>query len=127
MIYGIGMDCVKISRMEALLKKEHFMHRVFSKEERALFLKKGAKAAQSAAACFAAKEAFLKACSKGIWAFPFVEMAVLRKESGAPYFMLSGEAAAFCESHHLVCHISITHENGLAFAFVMLEQTPQAE
>ncbi len=122
MIYGIGMDGVTISRMEKLLTKEHFIQRVFSEEECALFLEKGSKAAQTAAACYASKEAFLKACGKGLWGFPFLEMAALRKESGAPYIALSGAAEAFCQEHGLKPHLTISHENGMAFAFVVLEQ-----
>ncbi len=123
MIYGIGNDCVDIGRMEKLIKKEHFMHRVFTQDERKLFAQRGAKTAQSAAACFAAKEAFLKACGKGIFSFSFTDMAALRKESGAPYFQLSGMAEHFCKENGLCVHLSLTHEKGLAFAFVVLERT----
>ncbi len=122
MIYGIGMDSVQIERMEKLLCKEHFMQRVFTQQERAFFLQKEAKAAQSAAACFAAKEALLKACGKGLWGFAFSEIQVLHKASGAPFFSLCGKAQAFCEEHALTAHLSLSHESGLAFAFVVLDR-----
>ncbi len=121
MVYGIGMDCVKIARMEKSLASAHFVQRVFSAEERALLAAKGGRAADSAAACFAAKEAFLKACGKGLGGFPLEEIAALRKESGAPYLNLSGSAAAFVREKGLACHLSLSHEAGLAFAYVVLE------
>ena len=43
-----------------------------------------------------AKEAFLKACGRGLSGFPLAEISALRKESGAPYLHLSGSAASFC-------------------------------
>lgn len=123
MIYGIGVDCTQIDRMEKSLAKAAFIERVFSPEERDLINgKKGGNALQTAAACFAAKEAFLKACGLGLGGFGFEEVAALRKESGAPYYKLSGKAAAFCREKGLVAHLSITHEAGLAIAFAVLEK-----
>lgn len=61
MIAGVGVDMVRIGRMEKSLGSEAFWQRVFGEEERA-FLEKLAPArrAASAAANFAAKEAFLE-------------------------------------------------------------------
>ena len=46
----------------------------------------------------------------------------MRKESGAPYFALTGPAAEWTAANTLTPHLSLTHENGLACAFVILEQ-----
>ncbi len=122
MIYGIGMDCVEIARMQKSMESQHFQRRVFSEEERALFPQKGRQAAATAAVCFAAKEAFLKACGRGLSGFPLAEISALRKESGAPYLHVSGSAASFCQEQGLLCHLSLCHEGGLAFAYVVLEK-----
>ena len=71
---------------------------------------------------FAAKEAFLKAAGTGLGGFALTDLTVLRKESGAPYFALTGPAAEWTAANALTSHLSLTHENGLACAFVILEQ-----
>ena len=71
---------------------------------------------------FAAKEAFLKAAGTGLGGFALTDLTVLRKESGAPYFALTGPAAEWTAANALTPHLSLTHENGLACAFVILEQ-----
>lgn len=125
MIKGIGVDTTTVERVAESMQNEHFLQRVFSAEERALFAGRSEKhAAESAAGCFAAKEAFLKAAGRGLGGFALADIAVLRKESGAPYFVLAGEAAQFCKQNALRAHLSITHEGGLATAFVLLEENP---
>ena len=64
---GIGMDLCEIARFERILEKgDGFLRRYFSAEEQAYVLGRGQTAAQSAAALFAAKEAFLKAAGIGM-------------------------------------------------------------
>ena len=125
MVFGVGMDCVEIARMEKSLCSTHFEERVFGKGERALFARKGRGAAASAAACFAAKEAFLKACGKGLGAFDLIEIEALRGESGRPYLALSGGAEHYRAQNGLRCHLTLCHEAGLAFAYVLLEKAEQ--
>ena len=50
------------------------------------------------------------------------ELAVLRRESGAPYFALTGAAAAWAAEQGVTVHLSLTHERGLANAIVILEK-----
>ena len=73
---------------------------------------------QTAAANFAAKEAFGKALGTGLLReFALCETEALRDENGAPYFSFSGRAAAL-----MTAHLSLTHEGGTAAAFVVLER-----
>lgn len=124
MIYGIGYDLCGIERMQKSLQRESFCARVFGAEERAALEKLGQhRRAESAAACFAAKEAFLKAAGVGLGGFALNEIQALRRESGAPYFSLSGTAARWVQQEGLYCHLSLTHENGLAGAAAILEKT----
>ena len=122
MIYGIGVDSASVQRMEEKLKKEHFVQRVFGKEEQQLFADKKKSAAQSAAANFAAKEAFLKAAGTGLGGFCLIDIQAVRKESGAPEYLLSGTAKEFLIAKGLKAHLSMTHEEGIATAFCIFEQ-----
>ena len=123
MIFGIGTDLCAADRMAAKLQKPAFVQRVFSPAEQALLNERGGThRAETAAANFAAKEAFLKAAGTGLGGFALTDLTVLRKESGAPYFALTGPAAEWTAANALTPHLSLTHENGLACAFVILEQ-----
>lgn len=123
MILGIGTDLCEISRIEKSLQREVFLQRVYSAAERELILARGEKArAETAAANFAAKEAFLKACGVGLGGFALGEIGVLRAPSGAPYYALEGCAAEWLQQNHVTAHLSLTHEAGLACAFTVLEQ-----
>lgn len=122
MIVGIGTDLCAVARMEKCLQKPAFLRRVFSAEEQALLNGHSGKArAETAAANFAAKEALLKAAGTGLGGFALAELAILREKSGKPVFALAGAAAQWQQQNGLHLHISLTHESGLAAAFVVLE------
>lgn len=122
MIFGIGIDLCDAGRLEKSLAKQSFLDHVFAPSEQALLASLGEKRrAETAAANFAAKEAFLKAAGTGLGGFAMPELAVLRRESGAPYFALTGAAAAWAAEQNLTVHVSLSHERGLASAVVILE------
>lgn len=128
MIYGIGYDLCQIERMEKSLQSAKFCERVFGKAEWTALQKLGPhRRAESAAACFAAKEAFLKAAGTGLGGFALDEVQTLRKESGAPYYALTGSAAEWLRANGLKVHLSLTHESGLAAAMTILEKTSPTE
>ncbi len=124
MITGIGVDCATITRIEKSIQKEHFCKKVFSDEEwQALSALAPHRKAESAAACFAAKEAFLKAAGVGLGGFALRDIAALRHESGRPYYKLSGTAEKFCQDNGMTAHLSLSHEGDMAIAFAILEKT----
>lgn len=128
MVFGVGIDCVKIERIAKSVQKPRFLQRVYSDGERALFESRGEKhAAESAAANFAAKEAFFKATGGGLGSFALSDVAALRKPSGEPYFALTGSAAAYMEENRLRASLSMTHDSGLAIAFVVLEKIEKTD
>lgn len=89
MIFGVGIDLCDAGRLEKSLAKQSFLDHVFAPSEQALLACLGEKRrAETAAANFAAKEAFLKAAGTGLGGFAMPELAVLRQKSGAPYFAL---------------------------------------
>lgn len=137
MLYGVGCDLCDIARMKKSISGGHgsaFVYRVFGPAEReALGLSDGFpppaaeraanRQAASAAADFAAKEAFLKAAGTGL-APPFrlCEIEAVRLSSGAPAYHFSGQTAAWVSDHRLTAHLSLSHDGGLAMAFCILEQ-----
>ena len=123
MIVGIGTDLCKIARIEHSLQSPAFLRRVYAPAEQALLDGRTGKARlETAAANFAAKEALLKAAGTGLGGFAMAELAVLREPGGKPYFALSGAAGHWQREQGLRLHVSLTHEDGLAAAFVVLEQ-----
>ena len=80
----------------------------------------------SAAADFAAKEAFLKAAGTGLREpFALREIEAVRLESGAPAYRFSGATARWVADHGLTAHLSLSHDGGMALAFCILETAPE--
>ncbi len=114
----IGIDAVTISRMEKSLKSEHFVKRVFGEREYAeLFARKFNP--KTAAACFAAKEAFSKAVGCGILTrFSLRDVELLRRSNGKPFLKLAPAARRLCKRNR--ASVSVTHEGDLAIVVVIL-------
>lgn len=113
MIYGSGIDIVKVDRIEKLSKKEAFMNKFFTEEERN-YLKN--KRAESIAGYFSAKEAIVKAIGTGFSGFKFTDVEVLREEN-EPYVVLHGNAKEIAISKGIKeIKVSISHEKEYAVA-----------
>ena len=152
MLFGVGCDLCEIARMEQSLFGPHgeaFEARVFGEAERqalaldrcreapkkakndhgdtvrqsALNVSRRAHKAASAAADFAAKEAFLKAAGTGLREpFALRDIEAVRLENGAPAYRFSGQTAAWVAQHRLRARLSLSHEGGMALAFCTLEE-----
>jgi len=123
-VKGIGMDLCEIARFERILEKgEGFLRRYFSAEEQAYVLGRGQTAAQSAAALFAAKEAFLKAAGIGIGGgVPLTDVAVRHEASGQPVYALTGKALEKMQAMGAEkAWLSVSHEAGMAAAVCVIE------
>ena len=128
MIVGIGVDSAEIARVAKSIRQDTFLRRVFAPEERAVLAQLPEhRRNESAAACFAAKEAFLKAAGTGLGGFALAEIAALRHENGAPYYRLFGDAAAYIEQNRITAHLSLTHEAGVATAFAVFERRERGD
>ena len=135
MLYGIGCDLCDIAHLEKSLTSAHasaFVRRVYGAAERAALgldepFSAGRGSAHrlaSAAANFAAKEAFLKAAGTGLREpFSLCEIEALRLDSGAPVYRFTGETARWVEQQKLAAHLSLSHDGGMALAFCVLERT----
>lgn len=125
MIVSIGTDIVEVYRIrETLARTPRFVERVFTEEEREYCDKKGAAAAQSYAARFAAKEAFLKALKTG-WRgrITWHDMEILNDAQGVPNLEIRGEARILLENLGAnKIHLSLAHTTEHATAQVILER-----
>ena len=138
MVYGIGCDLCSIARMEKSLLGPHgavFARRVFGPAEQAALglplaeeegtARRTAHTVASAAADFAAKEAFLKAAGTGLREpFSLCEIEAVRLPSGAPNYRFSGKTAEWVAARRLTAKLSLSHDGGMALAFCTLEQLP---
>lgn len=123
MIYGIGIDTATVARLARSIARPGFEERCFSAGERGELDAGGERArAQSAAARFAAKEAFGKAMGTGIAPSMLGEVALLHEEGGRPYLAFTGETARRIKAMGLDAHVSVTHEGGFATCIVVLEK-----
>ena len=134
MLYGIGCDLCELAHLEKSLTGAHaaaFVRRVYGEAERTALgldapLPAGRRSAAhrlaSAAANFAAKEAFLKAAGTGLREpFSLCEIEAIRQENGAPAYRFSGRTAEWVQARSLTARLSLSHEGGMALAFCTLE------
>jgi holo-[acyl-carrier protein] synthase len=130
-IVGVGVDAVDVARFRNVLERRpHFATRTFSDAERA-DAAGSADVAQSLAARFAAKEAVMKALRTGIGGFALTDVEVCRAAGtgatrNAPYLRLHGTAAELAGAQGAGSfHLSLTHTDGVAIAFVVAEQAAE--
>lgn len=115
MIVGIGIDVVDIARFEqSIARTPGLVLRLFTESERD-------RPARSLAARFAAKESLIKALG-GHAIIRWHEMRVVQDVEGNPDFELSGGLAEHVKALGIDrVHLSMSHDAGLASAFVVLE------
>ena len=121
MIVCVGIDVCSIERMRKAITRsgDRFAERILSPRERTDFPKD---VATFVAGRFAAKEAFSK-CLDGARGVRWHDVEVLRAPSGRPIIELRDTAiAAMNAAGADTCHVSITHDAGLAAAVVVLER-----
>jgi holo-[acyl-carrier protein] synthase len=124
-ILGVGLDVVGAERL-ARLRAEHgerFTARVFAPAELEA-CRSRVDADLALAARFAAKEACLKALGIGFQGGAgWLEVEVVRAGAhGAPAIRLSGRAADEARTRGVrTVHVTLTHDQGIAAAVVILE------
>ncbi|MDQ3713250.1 MAG: holo-ACP synthase [Acidobacteriota bacterium] len=125
MIVSIGIDIIEVYRIrETISRTARFAERVFTNTERDYCEAKGAAAAQSYAARFAAKEAFLKALKTG-WRgkITWHDIEIHSDENGVPSLEIRGEAKKILENLGANrIHLSLSHTTEHAVAQVILEK-----
>ena len=123
MIGGVGIDIIEVQRVGEHLQADNgFREKVFSTREIA-YCEAHANRAESYAARFAAKEAFLKALGSGLaLTYDLSEIEVLADESGKPEIKLSEALQTRIGTLWKKIHVSLSHLKSTACAIVILER-----
>ena len=124
-IYGIGIDLVRISRIAAAIDRHglRFAERILSEYELEEYAASRHKA-RFVAKHFAAKEALLKALGTGLrMGIQWRHMEVRNDELGKPFLICDGRIQElFDERGIATSFLSISDEDEYAAAFVTLER-----
>lgn len=122
MIYGIGIDIVRVDRLREAAGRwgPRFLRRVFTDAELDYaYIKKDP--FPSLSVRFAAKEAFIKAIGAEI-TVSLTDVEVVNEEGGRPLLRVSGDAEAFLrEKAVMKTHVTVSHERDYGVACVVLE------
>ena len=125
MIYGIGIDLVKVGRIREALERwgERFQNKVFTPGE-VHYCGQKKNPSPNFAARFAAKEAFVKALGIGIRrGVHWKDVEVQRGPLGRPVLKLHGRAVEICGKEKIKgLFLSITHDGDYSGAVVVLEK-----
>jgi holo-[acyl-carrier protein] synthase len=115
MIRGVGVDVCDIGRWQAMVERRPGVVRRLLTEAEA------AGPSESQAARFAAKEALAKAlgATEGL---RWLDAEVVRTQSGPPTWRLTGTVAELAAARGITrIHLSLSHDAGVAIAFVVCE------
>jgi holo-[acyl-carrier protein] synthase len=122
-ILGTGVDIVETARVAESLEKfgDRFRNRVFFPDEIS-YCESMKHPARHYAARFAAKEAISKAFGTGIGKqLGWRDMEIRKHESGEPYVVLHGKAAALAQKRGATAvHISLSHCHEYAAAHAVM-------
>jgi holo-[acyl-carrier protein] synthase len=114
-IVGVGVDVCDVARFEESLRRTpDLRERLFTADERTL-------PPHSLAARFAAKEALAKALGAPA-GLGWQDAEVVSERSGRPGLVLRGSVLAAADGLGVLrTHLSLSHDAGIATAFVVLE------
>lgn len=122
MIYGVGVDVVRVSRFRRWLDSPSLLERHFTSVERQTLESRGAGAVESLAARFAAKEALAKSLGLGLGRVRLHEIEVVNRPDGAPFLRVFGKTAeTIDEMGNFRFHVSLSHDRTVAVAVVVAE------
>lgn len=123
MIRGIGVDTVEIQRIAKAMKREGWLERLFSPDERRMLAERKCPA-ETVAGRFAAKEAVGKAMGRAMSLKDFRHIAIFQDEAGRLRVKLhsSLEQEMGWEDGESALHVSISHDKGRAVAFALWER-----
>lgn len=115
MIRGIGVDVVDLARFARQIDRTPaLVSRLFAESEREL-------STHSLAARFAAKEALIKALGHS-GALTWRDMEIASDRHGNPSFVVEGALASALAARGIDrIHVTMTHDAGVACAFVVTE------
>jgi holo-[acyl-carrier protein] synthase len=124
MIYGIGVDLLRIDRGDKLWQRhrDRIVDKLLHPAEKAAF-NPDHNPGRSIARAFAAKEAFVKALGTGFRGVGFKEVGAVREPDERPRLVVSDRLAGHLASLGVDgMHLSFSDEAGMIVAFVVLER-----
>ncbi|CAM3496450.1 holo-ACP synthase [Bordetella sputigena] len=128
-IAGIGLDLIRIDRIERALQRhgDRFAEKVLGEQELAKFHARRARdprrGVRFLATRFAVKEAFSKAIGLGMrMPMAWRRVQTLNAPGGRPVLVLSPELLAWYEPRFGAAHVSLTDETDMAAAYVVVER-----
>jgi len=123
MIYGIGVDLVKVQRIELAVKRwdRRFLDRIFTPIEQA-YCYRHKKPMIHLAGRFAVKEAVLKALGTGLsLGIRWIEIEVVNRTNGQPTVRVSGKVEKLMRENHVeAIHVSISHDTDYSIGEAVL-------
>lgn len=122
MVIAVGVDVVGLERFaRALHRTPALGPRIFGDTDLA-GVAEGSTRVESLAARFAAKEATLKALGGHIDGFRWHDIQVSRQPGQPPQLVIAGAARSRAEALGIArCHLSLSHDAGIAMAFVVAD------
>jgi phosphopantetheine--protein transferase-like protein len=123
MIYGVGIDLVKIERMKEVVEKwgQRFLQRVFTENEISYCYEKK-NPYLSLSVRFAAKEALIKAIGSAV-PVSLTDIEVINVDTGKPFLKINGRIKDFFKEKSISkAHLSLSHEHEYGVACVVLEE-----
>ena len=128
MIYGIGVDLVKIERIERVMHRwgDRFIHRIFTPGEMEICYSRSSPPSAFALR-FAAKEAFSKAIGLGMRkGVRWRDIEVFHYPGGRPGLRVHGRSFDICRNEKITgFHVSLSDEREYGIAVVVLEKSDE--
>jgi holo-[acyl-carrier protein] synthase len=125
MIFGTGIDLVKIERMDSVIKRwgDRFIERIFTPGEIEICSRR-AFPSSAFSMRFAAKEAFSKAIGHGMKnGVRWRDIEVFHYPGGRPGLRLHGRCNELCAKEDITgLHVSLSDDGEYGVAMVVLEK-----
>lgn len=119
MILGIGVDIVKVSRIEKNINNIKFMKKVYTQKE-IEYIRKRNNSPQTASGLFASKEAVSKSLGTGFEGFNITDIEVSRDNKNKPFVILHNNALKISRNIGIdTIELSISHEKEYAIAYAI--------
>lgn len=123
MVIGTGVDIVKISRIENIIKNKRdiFYNKIFTSDE-IKYIETKNHNTQTISGLFAAKEAISKLLGTGIGKVNWKDIEIIHNKFSKPCVKLYGEGENMAKKLGInTIHLSISHEKDYAIAFAIGE------
>ena len=127
MIYGIGTDLIRVERIAEVVARHptRFAERLLHPAELLQYMQ-SRRATNFLAKSWAAKEAFGKALGTGVRGYANPDVGIVRNEIGRPQLVYSESMQARLDELGITAgHVSLSDEDGMVLAYVVLETTGQ--